>query len=68
MVKLKEKFLKNQKLRSKHWSTLLEDRLNYLYILFKENGIIKLSHEEESNKYVGKNAGKNITNVGQAHV
>lgn len=45
---------------------MLEDRLNDLYILFRKNDTIKLSHEEEINKYVGKNVGKNITNVWEA--
>ena len=42
-----------------------ENRLNYLYILVRENNIAKLLSHEEGIKYVGKNIGKSITNVWQ---
>lgn len=44
---------------------MLEDRLNYLHILFGENITKLLSHEEGINKHVGSNVGKN-TNLWQA--
>ena len=57
-------FSKLSTIKNKLWSTMLEERLNYLPVLSIENDVIKLSsHEEAIKEYAAKKCRKKYTGM-----